>query len=266
VRGDKPQNAEESNQAVRSKLLLAGSLLVLATTIGIVVRSSLVKKPLESIVGNLQSIEDEQAETFLDPSLKVLLEAPVADDPEHKSRFFTSLATLAGKNPNNFMYETNHWPIMDEGYAFKIRIADNFYVVAVLRGDTNFIPGIDAQRLILFEPNGHVLDKLSCEISNRLTRWYADSGQFRTDVLDGAKNSDAQLAIRYIPEKGGSVSGNWSHKIIYQGKTYSFYWDQGDPNNIRSPEWESKDHCRVAIRAGKLLVVFPELTKPLSND
>jgi hypothetical protein len=227
------------------------------------IRPSLVKKPHESIVEDFQSIKDE--EPYLDPSLKVLLEAPVTDDPEHKSRFFTSLATLAAKNADNFTYKTRHW-YMDEGYAFKIRIADNYYVVAVLRGDTNSIPGIDAQRLILFDPNGRVLDKLSCEINSRLSRMYSNSGQFCTDVLDGTKNSDAQLAIRYIPEKGGSVSGNWSHEIISHGKTYSFHWDQDAPNNIRSSEWKSKGLCRVAIRAGKFSVVFPELRKPLSND
>jgi len=67
------------------------------------------------------------------------------------------------------------------------------------------------------------------------------------------------LVVRYIPEDGGSVPGNWSHEISYGNKIYSFCWDQDRPEALRSAEMDKKGLCRVAIRNNKFVVLFPKL-------
>jgi hypothetical protein len=81
------------------------------------------------------------------------------------------------------------------------------------------------------------------------------SGTFRTDVLNAA--GGAQLAVRYIPGPGGSVSGNWEHHITHGGRMYRFRWGQDRPGAIRSAEWEREGLCRVAVRDERFVVLFP---------
>ena len=245
--------------------LVAILLILLAVTFIIVVCTLVTYNAPWPVVENQETNKKEDEETNLDSALKVLLHEPTKDDPDHTSRFFVSLLALATKN--NISFKDNaQLSFMDEGYALRRRIANTFCIIAILRGNSQSIPGTDAQQLILFDKKGRMLDMLSCEINNKLTRMIIDSGQFYTDVLEGAEKDSIRLVIRYVPEKGAEVSGNWSHEITYEGKTYSFHWDQDNPDNIRSVDWESKGLCQVTIREDRFLVVFPQLTKPLRND
>jgi hypothetical protein len=197
----------------------------------------------------------------LNPSLRTLLKESAKNDPDHKSRFFTTLSTLAQKHGSSFEEYVEQRPLheVDEGYAVYIPEGGKRYIVAILRGDDNFIPGRDTQCLLLLDEEGRLLDKLSCDISNRLTRMFVDySGIFRTEVPDAAADG-ARLVIRYIPEDGSSVSGNWSHGITHAGRTHHFVWNQHFPGSISSAELDGKGLCRIAIRNDTLTVLFPKM-------
>jgi len=119
--------------------------------------------------------------------------------------------------------------------------------VAVLGGHYPVFPSDETQYIVLLDREGELLDRLSCGISNRLTRMYVDSGTFLTDVLDAPAADGARLIIRYIPEKGGSMPGNFSYELSQGAKTHTL-----------SNEWDN-GLCRVAVRDGKLVSVFPKL-------
>jgi hypothetical protein len=194
--------------------------------------------------------------------LTTLLREPARNDRQHKSPFFTALASLARKHGGD---ESDYVPEgivrVDEGFAAAVGAGR---VAVVLRGDSGFMPGDDTQYLLLLDQEGRLLDRLSCSISNRLTRMFVESGDFRAEVSEAPQPDGAQLVLRYVPEKGGSVSGNWSHEITHRGKTYrfhwgQFYWNQGRPGAVPSVEWAAKGLCRVAVREGKFAVLFPHL-------
>jgi hypothetical protein len=70
------------------------------------------------------------------------------------------------------------------------------------------------------------------------------SDSFRTDVLAAPEANGAWLVIRY----SRGVSGNFSHKVTHEGKTHTYAWNDDGPN---------ADLCRVGIRDGKFVVLFP---------
>jgi hypothetical protein len=200
-------------------------------------------------------------EQALDPSLEVLVREAARGDRNHRSPFFAALLSLARKHAAS---GTDYLPDHSVEEGFAVKVGDG-HVVAVLRGASRVIPGTDTQYLLLLDREGRLLDRLSCDINNRLTRMFEGSGIFRTDVSGRPGHDGAYLVVRYIPESGDSISGNWSHEIVHQGKTYSFLWDQDRPNAIRSVEWERKGLCRVGIQGGKFVVLFPCLVEPASG-
>jgi hypothetical protein len=196
----------------------------------------------------------------VDPALEVMLREPAQGDRRHRQRFFTALASLAKKHqakPEVYLIGDS---FVADGFA--VRIGADF-VVAVLREDIPVLPGEDRQHLLLLDRHGKVLDHLSCAINNRLTKMAANSGIFRTEMADTAVPDEARLVVRYLPEIGGRIAGNWSHEIVLAGERYTYSWDQDRPDSIRSAEWEKKGLCRVAIRGGRFSVAFPTLKEAI---
>jgi hypothetical protein len=184
-----------------------------------------------------------------------LLGTSAKDDREHHSDFFSTLESLAQKQGQS-LEKLLESPFVDEGYAVRVNADDTNYVVAILRGNTPFIPGKDTQYLLLFDTKGRLLDRLSCSINNRLTRTLVNhTDNFCTDVSPLPKDDGAQLVIRYA----GSTSGNWSHEIAHAGRTFSYHWDQDGPTVIASRQLDRNGLCRVAIRNGRFSVLFPSL-------
>ena len=117
---------------------------------------------------------------------------------------------------------------------------------------------------MLFRPDGKLLDTLSCSINCRLTRVFVKevSGTYCTDVIDS--ETDARLALRYVPEPGGRIAGNFGHWITHQDKSQQYPWERGyDWRKVRegalsSADMEREGLCRVAIRDGIFSVLFPK--------
>jgi len=201
-----------------------------------------------------------EADGHMDPAVELLLRESAKDDVEHESPFFKALTALAEKHGlSRKEYFPGRWlDGPEDGYATRVGTSRNAHVVVVLRYAEKIIPGRDTQHLLLLNAGGKVLDRLSCDINNRLTTCLADPGRYFAEVTDSPQQDGAQLVIRYVPEKGGSIPGNWSHEITH-GATYSFHWGQAGRGHIRSDEWEEKGLCRVAIRDDKFAVIFPSL-------
>src|SRR3954468_22398406 len=200
-----------------------------------------------AVLAGQRQVGARPEEQPLDPMLRDLLNESARGDKEQESAFFSTLKALARKQ---------HWSLdrlTEEGRAVPVRDDRNSQVVVILGGWDHTIPGYDWQHLLLLDQNGHLLDRLSCDINARLT-WMAKGGVYRTDVPETPERDGAHLVIRYIPKKGSTISGNFEHHISHAGKRYSFPWNLGTPDAIPSGEWESKGLCRVAIRGGKFAV------------
>jgi hypothetical protein len=200
------------------------------------------------------------------PLLVALLAGPAKADENHRSVFFRALSALAG--PQGFTLDRQFVagdaaPIrqVDEGYAVRVRSGRDRYVVAVLRGWDGYIPGHDTQYLLLFSPDGELLDTLSCSINARLTRMAVESGIFRTDVLD--PETDVRLVHRYVPEPGGRIAGNWSHAVAHRDETRTYvwerayHWEEVGQEVLRTADMDREGLCRAAVQDGKFAVLFP---------
>jgi hypothetical protein len=191
----------------------------------------------------------------------VLLRESATDDRQHQSRFFTALTAVAVRHGVKLSEYIPDWYV-SEGRAVLIKADHSDRVVVLLRGNMPVIPGEDTQYLLLLDQEGRQLDRVSCAINNRLTELRGDEGAIlRTDVLRTPSEDAAQLVIRYIPEEGESIAGNWGHEIIHRGRIFRFGWDQDKPDSIRSAEWEKKGLCRIAVRESQLEVIFPRLSQ-----
>jgi hypothetical protein len=177
---------------------------------------------------------------------------PAKGDRDRTSPFFTALATLGRKYGEDYLP-----PGVDEGFAAEVPFG---YVVAVLGGASPFTPGDDTRHLLLLDRQGRLLDRLSCSINNRLTGMPVGGGTFSTEFPAGPQADDARAVIRYTPPKGRTVAGNWSHEVTWQGKTYSFRWDQ-----TRPAEWQEKGLCRVGVRSRQFVILFPVLERATTS-
>ena len=135
------------------------------------------------------------------------------------------------------------------------------FTVAIRRDISGFIPGDDQQTLTLRSSEGRSLGTVSCGISNRLTTFLGGTGTFTTELPAKPEVDGALLVIRYRPRRESRIEGNWSHTIEHGGKRHEFVWRQDEPGAVRSAEWEKKGLCRVGIRDGKFVVLFPRLEK-----
>jgi len=194
-------------------------------------------------------------EQHMDPKVRELLKESARGDEGHKSAFFATLSALA---------ETKGWDapgqFTEEGRAVAAQDGRTGYVVVILGGWEHFIPGTDWQHLLLLDWDGRLLDRLSCGINCRLTRMFVNhKGVFLTDALGVPEKDGAQFIIRYVPEKGGAIAGNWEHDITHGGETYRFHWGQDRPDALRSAELARQGLCRVAVREGKFAVLYPPL-------
>lgn len=198
-----------------------------------------------------------RAEGIREPLLQDLVQERAKNDADHKSRFFVTLSALAKKNGNSLNDYFHPFCWVSDGYAVRIANGGDVPVVAILRGDSCFIPGDNTQYLLAFDGDGRIVDTLSCNISNRL------SGAFRTDVTTVPNVAGAQLVIRYIPEAGGSLSASWEHDwehwVTHRGKSHRFRWDQKGPEGIRSTELDRNGLCGIAVRKGGFVIVFPSM-------
>jgi hypothetical protein len=196
-------------------------------------------------------------EPFLCPKLRLLLTQTAAGERCDDLPFFLTLASLTRRQ--DWDLPCHH---TTGGRAVGVQDGSSRYVVVVLGWESPITPGTDWQQLLLLDREGHLLDQLSCGISNRLTTMFVEHrAAYRTDTPRAPERDGAQAVIRYVPEKGATISGNWQHNITYAGKTYSFDWDQDRPDTIRSAEWSSQGLCRVTVRHGKFHVLFPPLEK-----
>ncbi len=189
----------------------------------------------------------------LAPALEELLSESAVADASQASPFFASLRALArehGLEPDAYLPQGIVSP--DEGRAVKVRADGRVYAVLILRGWDHFIPGDDTEYLVLLDRDGRPLDRLSCSVNDRLTRWSGTGGTLLTEVPIVPEWDGARLVIRYVPEPGGSVSGNWEHGIEHAGDVSHWGWDG-------PTDWGRRGLCRVAIRDGKFVVLFPRL-------
>jgi hypothetical protein len=193
-----------------------------------------------------------EQDTPLDPLLMALLRNPAKRGGGQPSPFFTALDSLARQHEDYIPSG------VAEGYAVRVGAG---HVAVVLRRGSPAMPGTDTQYLLLLDRQGRVRDLLSCWISNRLTGRSVDSGDFRTEVPGAPGPDGAEMVLRYVPEKGGSVSDCGYCEIAYRWKTYRFRWDEGSPGAIPAAEWAEKGLCRVAVREGKFAILFPDLRR-----
>jgi hypothetical protein len=140
----------------------------------------------------------------------------------------------------------------DEARAEAIQCGRSRYVLVLLKYCTHTIPGDDVQTVILLDEQGRLLDRLACEINSRLSR---DAlGQFHTVIPAEPDADGAQLVIRL---DGQSARGNFAHYVEHAGRRAQYYWGQDDAPHDRPTEWDKKGLCRIAIKDGKLKVLFP---------
>jgi hypothetical protein len=207
----------------------------------------------ESRAGSL-SATHPAVEPPLDPKLRFLLKQTDPVEAYGDSPFLTTLSALArerGWDPPNRP---------EEGRAVAVRDGRTRYVVVVLGGWTASIPGDDWQELLLLDRDGRLLDRLSCRVSSRLTRWW-ETGVFRTDTPEAPEGDGAQFVIRFVPKQGQAISECWTHDIAHAGKEEVIGRDEGRPGPFRPAEWVRQGLCRVAVRHGKLAVLLPRLEK-----
>jgi hypothetical protein len=198
----------------------------------------------------------------LDPALDAMLQQPARGDFDHGSLFFTALSSLAEQHGAPVEDYIPDW-FLDEGFAARVGPG---YVVAVLRGEDHEPDGTDRQHLLLLDRQGHLLDRLSCGVGSRLTRAAQNSGTFLTDVADRPEEDGARLIIRYIPPAGGGFPVDGGHEISHGGKTRRFRWGEEGKDALRPAELDEKGLCRVAVRDGKLAVLFPDLREGSAGD
>ncbi len=186
--------------------------------------------------------------------LEQLLGSKMTRREHHPTAFSTALNALVksqARDPKASWSNTAerwflHW---DEGRAVEIRSDGIRYIVCILGYESGFTSGPARQQLVLISEDGDFLDELSCEINSRY-------GGLRTETMSPPGDDGAHLVIAFGRRKRHRPGSwhNW-HRIVSQGESYLFQ----EKANLQPPEWDDKGLCRVGVRDGRFIVVFPEL-------
>jgi hypothetical protein len=230
----------------RAPLLAVFGVLALAAVV-VLACSSPPRARADSRSGNASAVEP-----YLDPQLRSLLTQTTCGERYDDSLFFRTLSAIAGKHG---------WRPPDrrteEGRAVSVREGNNRYAVVVLTWDSRINRGENRQELLLLGPDGRLLDQLLCSICNVLLA----EGVFRTDTPQAPAGDGAQFIIRFVPNKGRTISDRWAHSIEHGTKNVWVGRDEDRPGPFRQDEWVRQGLCRVAVRHGKFEILFPPLEK-----
>ncbi len=178
-----------------------------------------------------------------DPDVPALLGESAKKDGMHTSAFFRRVFRVAERG--GWKKDEFFWYVVDEGYAFD---AGAGRVLVVLRDRGMTIPGEDTEYLLLVGPNGRLLDRLDCAISNRLTQW-SDSGRYFTES-DGD-----QFVVRFVPHQPERDFFTRFEHTIHLGAWYArFRWGETVP----SKDLQERGLCRVTVRGDRFELVWPK--------
>jgi hypothetical protein len=195
----------------------------------------------------------------LHPAVEVLLRERLKDgEDDRTSPFVTDLLSLARRHnadPHDYLPVIG-CSIFRSGFAVRA-VPGLVAVVMASRGVDATIN--DRQHLLLLDRHGRVRDRLCCQIDLSLA--VIARSEFRTEVLGRQEPGGTCLVVRYRPAAGESIDPEWGHTITHGGKTFTYRWDQGRPGAVKPREWGRKGFCRVGVRGGKFLVLWPDLEK-----
>jgi hypothetical protein len=225
-------------------------LLIRSVTVGMFLLLLGGCKP--SKIESPESTDPDSQVVEFDQEITALLE--LGNSERELPAFTKALESLAAKQDwENQLSECRKRAMdWDEGRAFSVPEGHEQYVVVILKGWDHTIPGKDTQSLILLDSQGRYRDQLSCDINNRLTRMHF--GRFQTVLPKEPEHDGARLVIQL---DGESARGNFSHQIHHDAKELDYYWGENGLDNDQPTKWETQGLCRVAIRDGEFVVLFP---------
>lgn len=172
------------------------------------------------------------------------------------------LAKSQGENPDHYLTyrRKGFWCDFQEVAAAKaVQVHSKTYAVVVQTADTESVPGIWAQQVVLLTAGGKILDKLGCDINSRL-------GETKTQIHETPEKDGAQVVVRFVA-RDANQWWHGRHAIVYEGKTYTFWVDRDEHGfwhpTVNKPNiWTENGLCRVKIVNDKFSVIFPKLETP----
>jgi len=204
--------------------------------------------------------QPEETEPQVISLLKLRAKDDFLTDGKYHSAFFKTLIKLAEKQglkaEDYLRYQVGTASsILTDGAAIEIESTRKRYVVVLLTAPCLSRPGTAVQQLVLLNRQGSFLDKLACHINSRY-------GDLRTEITKGPETDGAQLVIRFRPDPMNKSQWHHWHTITYGGKAYTSNVPEQQP---QPSDWITKGLCRIAIREGKFVVLFPRPEKPATT-
>lgn len=197
------------------------------------------------------------------PPVKELLRLSVKPDNEGAARFFDVLSAVAMNQvveTEVTRYESGRCKSgeksarLSKGRAVLMWAEEQPYVVVILGSHWAGMPSVEAQKVILLDKNGRILDQIAAAINSRY-------GKVVTHLTTGPPGR-SEVTIRVQPwRKGGSH--NW-HTITYHKKAYTF--DVRPKPGIGEVVADPDLVCRFGIEDSRFKVLSPDLVKPDFGD
>jgi hypothetical protein len=118
-----------------------------------------------------------------------------------------------------------------------------FLIIADI--DCGLLMGGSMESVYLLDKNGKLLDSVSCELD------IGGRGLRGPKYQSRVEGDGAQIVIDFVPDEGINYAG-CTLEIVQAGRTLVYNW---------GTDWHRNGICRLAVREGKLRVLFPEAAK-----
>ncbi len=136
-------------------------------------------------------------------------------------------ATRQSLDPRDYLSyhrRDGYVPFSNESRMQTLRENGVEYALAIQFAKGASLPGIVGQQVVLVKPTGEILDRIQCNIAQRL-----GSGTLATEVCQEPEPDGTQVIIRIIPPPWHTnESPAWlhdGHSILFRGRDYSFGTD-----------------------------------------
>jgi hypothetical protein len=140
-------------------------------------------------------------------------------------------------------------PYSPEIQAMVLGAEDKEHVAVVIHYRSLVVPGTDVQLVGLLGPEGELLDRMTCEISSRLSAANVGEVQYQVRRDTAPKSRESVLTIYLVGSKGAEISANFDCTLRHQGKATQAPL----PLQSGNEKW-TIDLCHCHIQDGALVV------------
>jgi hypothetical protein len=188
----------------------------------------------------------------LSPEVSRLVELSARGNEQSAVEFQRSVARLGSEKQWNVKGLAADSPFPVDLKLLVLSTDGKKHVVLAIHYLPLVVPGPDVQLLLLLAPDGRLVDRLSCEVSSRLTATAIEEVRYDVRRDSDPKRSEELVSIYLTGKKGDAIAPNFAYTLQHGDTSTKLKL----PPQTGDEAW-TLDLCHCRVKEGKFEVAAP---------